>query len=273
MKEPKPFRLSPISVSYTGWSRYQKCRQQHYLIMTGQRPETRDERDFFRGIVLHAVLEDWLNSSEPLEWIAEAVRPTWERLKVGRTLLWKNDADEATMLATAVEWAQNLERQLGEMNLDRSVCKAEHNVERYVWVDLGNGTEVEVKLNGKIDLLVPGVAGPPIVFDLKASASSSIIDPYQAVFYSLLMDDVLPGPHFLKHAGFILPASGKVVPYEITAEARDWLMEDIRQMARDCVAGKFEPDPDNSKCFRCDVKGVCPAQGGGMPTGRGRVQI
>lgn len=265
----RPFRKNPIAVSFTGWKRYRECAQQHYLVMTGQRPKFRDERNFFRGIVLHQVMEDWFKNDEPPAWLATAVQPTWERLAGKHTVLWKHATDEQTMLGTALEWGEALTKIFtDELPIRKDLCRAEMEVERTFEVD-----GFLVCLRGKIDVLATAEEGAPIVLDLKGSASKSTMDPWQIVFYSLMLDDKLPEGQHVSHGGFIMPAFGRIFPYEVTQEHRDWLMESITQMARDIMDDKFDPDPSDSKCFMCDVKHACPVRGGMMPQGTGRQLI
>ena len=260
----RPFPLDPIPISYSGWQRYTKCPQQHFLVMTGQRPSIVDGRNFLNGNVLHKVLERWFTNEFGPEWIAEQAAIVWDEYVDKKYILFKSPNDRAGLRAKCILWGTALTKQVVELGIDKSRCQTELSIERFISVD-----GYQVKLNGYIDVLAETSTGDHVVLDLKCSASRSVMNPYQMVFYSLLLQDEVRQ----RDSAFILPALDDIVPYTVSEEHRQWLLGDIQQMARDIVAGKFEPDTESGACFFCDVKALCPAMGGDIPVGRGRQQL
>lgn len=261
---PRPFRYDPIDVSYTGWRRYTKeCPHQHWLVMTGQRPKHRDERNTLNGTTLHKVLERWFKNEHPPSWIAEQAAVVWEEYVDKKYVLFKSDGDREELRQKCIAWGAALAKQIEQLGIDKSRCLTEQSVERLIVVDGFN-----VKLKGYIDVLAPTAANEWIIFDLKCSANRRIMDPYQMVFYSLLLQDDLAPQAVLRDAAFILPALDDIVPFQVAEEHRTWMLGDIERMARDIVAGKFDPDPEKGNCWFCDVKALCPVKGGVSGTGR-----
>lgn len=261
---PRPFRKDPISISYSGWKRYKECAQKHYLVMTGQRPDKVDERNFLNGQVLHKVLERWFENDEPSSWIAGQAEPVWHEYVSKKYILFKNAGDRAELLQKCITWGQQLVELVERLQLDKSKCHTELSVERFIEVD-GH----RVRLHGYIDVLAPSAGNLDTVIDLKCSTSRSVMDPYQLVYYSLLLGD---GPGQDRYGAFLLPALDDIVPHLISEEHRQWLLAQLIQMARDIIADKFDPDPENANCFWCEVKAACPVMGG-LPATRGRITL
>ena len=259
----RPFKKNPISVSYTAWKRYKECPQKHFLVMTGRRPNLVDERNFLNGSVLHKVMERWLDNDEPVSWIADQAEPVWEEYVDKKYILFKGQADKDELRQKCILWGRQLVKLLTDMNLNKHHCDTELHVEKFIEVD-----GYQVRLHGYIDILAATQDDDHIVMDLKCSASRSVMDPYQMVFYSLLLEDVDRS----RHATYILPALDDIVHHEVTEEHRQWLLADIQKMVRGIIADEFEPDPENANCFWCEVKPACPVMGG-LPAKRGRVDL
>lgn len=261
----KPFNTNPISISYTGWKRYKECAQKHYLVMTGHRPSIVDERNFLNGQVIHKVLERWFANDAGPQWISEQSTSVWNEYIDKKYVLFKSEEDRSQLLSKCQEWASSLVTMIEGLGFDKSQCQSELALERYIEV----GSH-RVRLHGYLDILAPLVEGPPAVLDLKCSASRSVMDPYQLVFYSLLLEDDLTNTD--RHGAFILPAFSDVVAHHITAEHRSYLLADIRRMAEDIIAGRFDPSPETANCFWCEVKHACPVMGR-MPASTGRINL
>ena len=259
----REFSKDPITISYSGWKRYNECPQKHYLVMTGQRPKLVNERNFLNGSVLHKVMERWLGNDEPVSWIADQAEPVWQEYVAKKYILFKGEADKAELLQKCVTWGQQLVVLLTNMGLDKQHCDTELHVEKFIEVD-----GYRVRLHGYIDILAATAGGDHVVMDLKCSASRSVMDPYQMVFYSLLLED-LDRP---RHATYILPALDDIVHHTVTEEHRQWLLADLQKMARSIIADEFEADPENANCFWCEVRPACPVMGN-LPKQRGRVQL
>ena len=264
---PRPFGMDPISISFTGWKRYNKCAHQHWLVMTGRRPKLVNERNFLNGQVLHKVLERWFeNPDAPYAWIGEQAGPVWDEYVEKKYMIFKSDGDRAELREKCLKWGAHLAVQIEQLGIDKSRCLTEQSVERHLVVDGHN-----VVLKGYIDVLAPTADNQWLIFDLKCSASRSVMDAYQMVFYSLLLQDDLAAEHVTRNSAFILPALDDIVPFDVAQEHRDWLLGDLERMARDIIAGKFDPDPNSGACFFCDVKALCPIMG--TPSGTGRINL
>lgn len=263
---PRPFSLDPISISFTGWKRYNKCAHQHWLVMTGQRPKLVNERNFLNGQVLHKVLERWFGNDAPPSWIAEQAEPVWHEYVEKKYILFKGDGDREELRQKCIRWGAALAQQIEQLGIDKTRCLTEQSVERELVVD-----GYRVLLKGFIDVLAPTADNQWLIFDLKCSASRSVMDAYQMVFYSLLLLDDLADGDVRRNSAFILPALDDIVPFDVQDEHRAWLLGDLERMARDIIAGKFDPDPDSGACFFCDVKALCPIMG--SPSGTGRINL
>lgn len=261
----KPFRKDPISISYTGWKRYKECAQKHYLVMTGHRPPVVNERNFLNGQVIHKVLERWFENNEDPGWIADNAPSVWDEYVAKKYILFKSDTDRSDLLTKCQEWATSLVQMIEQLGLNKSRCQSELALERYITV-----ADHKVRLHGYLDVLALMADGQAAVLDLKCSSSKSVMDPYQLVFYSLLLEDDQTGTN--RYGAFILPAFSDVVSHLITEEHRSYLMSDVIRMAKDIIAGKFEPSPETANCFWCEVKHACPVMGR-MPVTTGRMKL
>lgn len=257
---PRPFSKDPISLSYSGWKRYNECPQKHFLVMSGYRPKYSDERNFLNGQVLHKVLERWFANDEPASWIAEQAEPVWHEYVGKKYILFKSDGDKKELLAKCIAWGARLAGQVVELGIDKATTRSELNLERMFAV-AGH----RVRLHGYLDVVALTLDGDQVVMDLKCSASRGVMDPYQMVFYSVLLEDV-DRP---RHTAFILPALDDIVAFTVQEEHRRWLVADLERVAQQIIADQFDPDPENANCHWCEVKAACPVMGG-APVTRGR---
>lgn len=263
---PRPFSKDPISISFTGWKRYAKCPEQHLLVMTGRRPKHSDERNVLNGQVLHTILERWFTSGQPASWIATQADAVWNEHVEKLYILFKSDADRAELYDRCVRWTAKLAEQITALGLDTSRCLTEQKLERELIVD-----GYRVRLKGFLDVMAPTAANEWLILDLKASANRQVMDPYQMVFYSLLLqDDLAPGQPD-RASAFILPALDDIVPFTVSQEHRDWLLADIEKMARGIIADQFQPNDKSGACWFCDVKALCSIKG--APSGTGRIML
>lgn len=261
---PNPFKKNPISISYTGWKRYRECKQKHFLVMTGQRPDKVDERNFLNGQVLHKVLERWFSNDEPASWIADQAQTVWDEYVAKKYIIFKSAADRIELLDRCLSWGSKLAVMIDDLGLDKYQCKSELQLERYITV-----RDTKVRLHGFLDILAPVSGSIEAVLDLKCSASRGVMDPYQLVFYSLLLED---DDDIVRYGSFILPALDDVVTHQIGAEHRQYLMRQLVAMAESILDDEFEPSPETANCYWCEVKAACPVMGN-LPAKRGRVHL
>ena len=262
----RPFRKDPISVSFTGWKRYNECPEQHYLVMTGQRPDKPNERNVLNGQILHTILERWFLNDEPASWIATQADPVWREYTEKLYILFKSEGDRNELYERCVKWCASLAAQVEQLGFDKARCLTEQKLERELIVD-GH----RVVLKGYLDVMAPTLANEWLIMDLKASTNRKVMNPYQMVFYSLLLQDDLHPDQPVRDSAFILPALDDIVPFQVGQEHRDWLLADIEKMARGIIADQFAPDDKSGACWFCDVKALCSIKG--APSGTGRIML
>jgi len=95
----------------------------------------------------------------------------------------------------------------------------------------------------------------------------------QIVWYALVLGIYLKDHSQPQAGGYILPGFNEVSLYEVPMSAKQNMINRIWQVMNDIKDEKFDPAPDNSKCYWCSVKHVCPAKGGLMPEGTGIVDL
>jgi len=260
--------MKPLTMSFTGWKRFNTCAHQDYLYKLGKRPKSSDNRNFVKGSVLHELFESWMGLDTDPEWIIENVQVEWKKYLKKHTVMWKNDADEHENYAKAILWAERLVGMLNGLDLDKGRCQIEKYLEYMIEVD-GR----PVKMLGYVDVLLPTKSGGWTLLDWKFSENKQVMNPYQLVFYSLLLHKQ-GADEATDDGAFVFPALQKIFPFQVTQENRDWLLQDIERVCRLIFSGYNTPTENKDDCYFCDVKPFCIKQGGSLKSlGTGRVSI
>jgi len=164
----------------------------------------------------------------------------------------------------------------GQLDIERRYGIGLEQVERYIrwyqahpdeviWVtpegepavELGFDVDLDgVHVRGFIDAIVV-VDGELVVRDTKTGNQPG--DDFQLAVYGvgvsedLGVDRPLKGDYFMNKSGKPTPA------FDLSGWTREVVSEKFRKLEADIKAGKFDPDPEPSKCRFCDVSWACDA--------------
>lgn len=266
-----------MSVNYlsaTGYRTYRDCPQQYYYkYILRQKPEFEPQQNFLKGNALHHLMEGYIDGKEKRpDWFRENAPAYWnaELEAVAKnprhTLEW--GAEELAKHGELyLKWADTLAALFERYDFDPALMVSEFKADTYT--EAGG---VKFKMAGRVDVMIDTTDGGLAVLDLKASANKAITDYDQVVWYSHLAG--LKLGKRVDYVGYILPAFDKVTLSYVPQAARDALMERVGKALNEINAGNLKPgDPQNTPCFFCDFKRVCPAQGGALEHKSGIVQF
>jgi CRISPR/Cas system-associated exonuclease Cas4 (RecB family) len=253
-----------LFLSYTGFTKYDSCGMAYKLeYRDAMRPDIQDGRNTLVGNAMHQLLEDYINRDiKEEEWLINCVDEYFEKqVKKEKFVEWRNPDDREMLIARMKLWTANLAEIMEQYNIDPRTCRAETKI--YLDTTI-NGTPV--RLGGKIDLLRVKKDDSEIIFDLKASENKDIVKRDQITWYSLLLG--MKHKDFSRHelGGYLLPGFKKpedrIKVYKITREDKQALTRRIADVIKKIEEEKFEAKPEDSKCWWCPVKHVCPLFGG-----------
>lgn len=267
-------KIPSVYLSYTGYKTMRDCPESYYRkYVLRQAPPAEDQRNFLKGNALHHMMEAYLDKKENNpQWLRDAALTYWEReiesVKKSKSqfIEWKNKNDEQENRELFVEWANNL----ADIFIDKKLVPANMHSE-FKADSKATAGGICFKMAGRIDILMESKSGEYVILDLKASASKTIKDLDQLVWYCYLAELHLGKP--VRYAGYIMPAFKELDLREIPQVAKDSLMERVGQALQDIRDEKFDARPENTKCWFCPVKFACSAHGGAVNMKSGIVSL
>jgi CRISPR/Cas system-associated exonuclease Cas4 (RecB family) len=258
-------------LSYTGFKKYVSCPQSYYLeYIERKRPKVQDGRNTLNGNAMHNLLEDYINRGErEPEYFIENIDRVWHETMLDcEHIVWRHDDDANNLLRKAREWAVNLADLMEEADLDLAKCESELKADTVVNV---NG--IRLKMGARLDIVMKNSYNDYVFFDLKASENRAVMEFDQLVWYSIALGAYLGDKSQPKVGGYILPGFKEVKAYHINDKAKDRLMRRLSQVLENIQNKKFDPLPEDKKCYWCDVAFACPVKGALIPHGSGTIQL
>lgn len=256
--------MEPLSISWSSLKAHEHCRQQMYLTRQGKKNPAQNIRNFFHGMVVDAVMREWLHEDDPqpgvmVSRIDAAIDE--QMLKAAESgdgvVRWKHRADRKEMAAFCKELVVRLEPILYDLILKYEFEPAKRFRAPISIPDL-NGNLTSIYLSGEIDLLVRDDERQWQVWDLKGTANDSYWRQTiaQLTFYDLAIHAMF-GEYTVK-AGLIQPmCAQRVIPVTITEKERLDMMSRIIRMAHFMWRGDWQPTESTSGCSYCAVRHAC----------------
>ncbi len=251
-----------LSISWSSLLSFSQCKQKGYLQKTDHRNPSMDLRNFFHGTVVDRAMRRWLESEDRqsgdmASWIDGLIDSEIKEAKNKKegVVRWKSQTDRAEMRDYCIELVNRLEPILEKEILPYKFWVASRFkvAVQIPWLD---GSPTWIYLTGETDLVVYN--GGYVVWDLKATSNNDYWRKMlgQLVFYDLAID-AMHGEPTVK-VGFIQPlCDQRVLPFEVTDEARSQMWNRIQRMASDFWLNDCPPKSDSSDCNYCSVKHAC----------------
>ncbi len=256
---PKTLRLS--------WSAlrvHDECRQKARLIREGKRSPAKDLRNYYAGMVVDSVMQQWL--ADPNR--APGQMPAMVDHQIGKgiddaratgdgVVRWRGPDDRAEVLRFCTELVAKLEPILDVYVLPYRF-HAPFRFEVPVTVPYLDGTPTLVNLVGEMDLLVHEPSRRWSVWDLKGTADTQYWRRVlgQLVFYDLAVLGLYHDR--TERTGLIQPmCPDPVLVFTVTDDMRRELWARIHRMAHAIWAEDFACKSTTSGCNWCEVRHAC----------------
>lgn len=157
---------------------------------------------------------------------------------------------------------------LGLEQVERYVSWAQGTPGRVVWVSEDGTPGIEIGFEFELDGVwirgfidqISVVDGQVEVVDLKTGNQPG--DDFQLGVYGLAMAEVY-GIEQPAQGAYWMGRSGKLTyPYDLTEWTRQAVSAKFRELEENIAAGRFDADPEPSKCLFCDVASACEYRAG-----------
>ncbi len=267
MTDPRPIRLS--------WSQlrvHEECRQKAFLMRSGKKNPAKDMRNYFPGMVVDRVMQQWLADPQPgamADMVTAAIDKSEQNAKdTGDGVVrWRHRLDRDEVHRFCTELVGKLESLL-DIFVTRWPYRAPHRFAETVLIPYLDGNPTPVTIVGEMDILSDHPGGP-VVLDLKGTA-----DPHywrrcvgQLVFYDLAL--LAAQRERSQFVGLIQPmCENPAVTFVVTEDQRRELWARIVRMAQQIWADDLACKEGTAGCTWCEVRHACPRyQTGADPLG------
>jgi len=219
-----------------------------------------------QGSAEHEAIEAWEKSGRTM---------TAEQTKVVFTESYEKHINQACETTPNFEaWFKSgpyggqldIERRylIGLEQIDKLIGWYEKHPEEVIWVapdgtpgiEIGFDIDLDgVQVRGFIDAIIEHPTEGLIVRDLKTGNQPG--DDFQLGVYSVGLAETY-GIEPPQIGDYLMGKTGKpTYPYQIGEWTRERVSQAFRQLEDNIVAGRFDADPEPSKCRFCDVSWAC----------------
>jgi hypothetical protein len=251
----------PLTISWSALRIHEECRQKALLMREGKRNPVKDLRNYYPGMVVDRVMQEWLRDPRPgamRTMVDDAITAgaVQARETGDGVVRWRNPDDRDHVHTFCLDLVTRLEPILTEHILPHTF-HAPYRFKVPVVIPDPAGAPATVHLIGEMDLLVQDHGW--VVWDLKGTAD----DQYwrrvlgQLVFYDLAVFGIYGQRS--RYAGFIQPMCPQpVIGLTVTDDMRRQLWSRICTMAHHIWTGDTACKQGTSGCVRCEVRHACP---------------
>lgn len=260
-------RTCKVETIWLSWSRlrtHEECRQKGYLSRNDNR-EVTNVRNFLGGNLVDRVVRDWLlddpinNLDAMPEMIPEYIKSVEKEAtkKDGAFIKWHSTEDRDNVIKDGIEAVRRIQPDLEELVLPYEF-QADYAFKTPVKVDVRGHGEVELMLNGFMDILVKRAPQEFSILDVKMTKNESYWKKTvgQLIFYdtSLILSEGVYGMH---HALLQPMCKEQVKTFDVRNEDRMKMFQSISSYAADVLNENFAPTKETSICGNCDFKNAC----------------
>lgn len=255
-----------MTLSWSALETWMKCKQKDFLRGSGHKLKGQDIRTFFPGTVADRRMRAWLHDPEPgalgsedlIEECLEAEEIHALMMNDG-VVKWRGPQDRQNVKLKLIKGLTNLEPTLTE-HVIPYLYSPEWRFTHRILIPGPDGEDVVVKLRGGMDILVTNPERTWYdVYDLKFTENKSYAATKkgQLTFYDLVTEMML-GMTCRNVAIFQPLIEAKPVhTFDIEDEDREFLMNQMVEMANSRWNNEVEPTKDINTCYQCDVSHAC----------------
>jgi len=251
--------MKPIRISWSALRTHDECGMKARLIREGKRSPVKDLRNYYHGMVVDSVMQQWLADPQrrPGQMTTMVDAAIVDGLTEARSsgdgmVRWRNPDDRAQLRQFCLDLVDRLEPLLARHVLPYHF-RAPYRFE--VPVVVAGST---VLLVGEMDILVHHQPGY-VVLDLKATAD----DQYwrrvagQLTFYDLAVLGLFGEP--TRAVGLIQPmCPQQMLGITITDEDRRQMWARIQRMVEEIRTDAITCKSGTAGCTWCEVRHACP---------------
>ncbi|RPA61050.1 ATP-dependent helicase [Gordonia oryzae] len=266
----------PVVLSPSNVDQLSRCSLRSMLERAGGRDG--DGAQALTGSLVHTLVQAVAGEIEPAE-VSAALREIWERVDTGAVWYSAHELERAeAMLTNFREWLalsrDGLTTVGVEAVIDAVIAPAADSGEANA-APAEDGSDLPVRLRGRVDRLERDAQGRPVVVDVKTAKSAitkaDALDHAQLAAYQVAIahggarefpgTDVEPGGGRLVYVSAPHRSTGATEREQpaLTPELLDEWRAVVRRAARSGIGPVFEATP-NPGCAHCALVTSCPAQ-------------
>jgi putative RecB family exonuclease len=268
MNPSDPFAPEKRPLSVSQLKQYERCPYSYYLSRI-EKAWQRPAAWLAQGTAVHAAIEGWERSGRSMS--LEDAQAVFRESYV-------EEANKACELTPNFEWWFASGPYGGEQDLVRRFQIGLEQVEKYLdWatshpeeaikftddgepaIELAFDIELDnLRVRGYIDAVVL-VETSPGVWELRVrdhKTGNNPGDDFQLGVYSVALEEIFGVKPEV--GDYWMGRSGKpTYPFDLSDWTREAVTEKFRELQANIDAGRFDPDPEPSKCRFCDVSYGC----------------
>jgi hypothetical protein len=205
-----------------------------------------DQRNRAKGIVVHALFDEWIKGGCEPGWMRKNAPKTWWWLLKKNGIVFPTQEERDKRYFEMMEGIDLLEKQYTALGLNKFSAETE----KFFNVPFKEGS----RLLGMIDLFYADTPHGPMIGDLKFTKYKKFFDTDQLFFYALAMHIAGVKIKYVFNWSPYLPPEF----HRVTATNLKLVVEKIDEMLRLSKGEVFTLAPDANTCWGCPVQGVCP---------------
>ena len=264
------YGAKPLSISWSRLYEFEKCHQRLAFHMDGKGETVKDGRRFIHGTLADMAMRRWLDQDEPQlpGQMVQYVDELWEEVVENNPeyqITWKGNVNEDKAYVRNI--AKTVVGNLEPFLLARVIpfdYEPEFRFKVPLQVPDSRGFARTIILNGGMDIAVrDNNTGKIFLYDLKATTNENYIHSGimpQLIFYSIAWTAMFGTKPEDITCAFLTPACKiQYHELEVSSESRRHLMTRILRCAH-ALWDQEKPicTTNNSECFFCDCKKICP---------------
>jgi hypothetical protein len=205
-----------------------------------------DNRNRAKGIVVHALFDQWIKEGCQPGWMRKAAPKAWWLLLKQAGIVFPTQEERDKRYFEMLEGIDLLEKQYVALGLS----KLSGETEKRFSVPFRDG----VRLMGMIDLFYADSPHGPLIGDLKFTKYKKFFDTDQLFFYALAMHIAGVKVKYVFNWSPYLPPEF----HRVTSATLKTIVGKIDEMVRLSKGDVFTLAPDANTCWGCPVQFVCP---------------
>lgn len=257
MLTPDEIKQEAWTWSFSKFKQYQECPEKYRLqYLEKMRLPPLSQRPFFQGQVAHKVVEQTRELLVKGE--VDSLHKAFDHLDTvfdthAAKIDWRDDVEIHQARLEAYTILENYLVLLEQMELDQGEVECEYWFGTY---EKPLVRESGLRLVGAIDWLkIDRARNTALIYDAKTSQGTQYLDRRQLTLYAMAVEQIFGVS--VERVGYLMLRWKKPLLYEVTAEEKDTLEQEMIAASRVVEAGGLQASPTMRLCGPCQYAGHC----------------